>query len=130
MTAPFNARVPQLVDGAASEAVGCGFESHLGHHLKHHEGTSVEANTSISFDQFEKDVNPIMEEARQLNRRLDTLRSEFLKLANKVEDDGTVDEEDFKDKVFGYALPFFDNIDYEYSNIKFGDVQIWEASSC
>ena len=90
----------------------------------------MEANTSISFDQFEKDVNPIMEEARQLNRRLDTLRSEFLKLANKVEDDGTVDEEDFKDKVFGYALPFFDNIDYEYSNIKFGDVQIWEASSC
>lgn len=90
----------------------------------------MEANTSISFDQFEKDVNPIMEEVRQLNKRLDTLRSEFLKLANKVEDDGTVDKEDFKDKVFDYATSFFENIDHEDSYIEFGDVQIWEASSC
>lgn len=87
-------------------------------------------SNSIAFKEFESEMAPILGEARELNRRLSILRSQFLELAGKVADDGSVDEENFREDIFEYASNFFERIDYDSSHVEFGDVQIWEASSC
>ena len=84
---------------------------------------------SITLEQFEEKMGPVSEEASKLNSRLRALRDEFFKLANTVVP--ADDENDtFTDTMFEYASNFIDGIDYEYSSVKPGKVEIWQQSTC
>lgn len=84
---------------------------------------------SITLAQFEEKMGPIEEEAGKLNSRLRELETEFFKLANTVvpNDDET---DTFGETMFEYASQFIDGIDYEYSSVKPGKVEIWQQSTC
>lgn len=91
----------------------------------------------ITLEQFEKEMKPVLVEVGAVSARLNELRNMFTKLANKVElkSDEDSDEyedelEEFRDAMFEAARNFIDNIDYEYSEVNPGSVEIWEQSTC
>lgn len=89
----------------------------------------------ITLEQFEVEFAPIRKEAREINRRLGVLHDAFVGLANRIEldrdsDDEPLNEDEFRDAMFDAASNFIDGIDYEYSEVDEGNVQIWQASTC
>lgn len=89
----------------------------------------------INLEQFQVEFAPIREEARELNRRLDVLHNEFVKLANRVElargsEGELLNEDEFRHAMFDAATHFIEGIDYEYSEVNEGNVNIWQASNC
>lgn len=88
--------------------------------------------SKISLEEFEKQMEPVVAEVTTLNARSNALHKEFVKLANSIEVDEEDEDavEDFRDKMFEYASNFIDGIDYEYSRVEPGSVQIWQASTC
>ena len=84
----------------------------------------------ISLSEFEAQVDAeLLSEAREINKRRNALRKLFLEKANLI--GFTEDTEDeIRETVLDYATHFFESVDYEYSNIKEGNVQIWEQSTC
>lgn len=93
---------------------------------------------AITLEQFKQEMVPHLKEVGELNKRKCELDDLFTKLANRVvlestdedsiEYEGELDE--FRDTMFDYASNFIDNIDYEYSEVNPGNVQIWEQSTC
>lgn len=85
--------------------------------------------SNISLEEFEKQMEPVVAEVTQLNKRSNQLHNIFVKLANTIE--VPEDQEDeFREKMFEYAENFIDGIDYEYSEVEPGSVNIWQSSNC
>lgn len=84
---------------------------------------------SITLEQFKEQMKPSLTEIENLNERRRKLHDEFVKLANIIEV-AEEEEDKFRDLMFDYAANFIDNIDYEYSEVDPGSVNIWQASTC
>ncbi len=86
----------------------------------------------ISLEDFNIQMKPIVEEMDVINKRSRELHDAFKKLANSVEVDENDDDamEEFKDTMFENAGMFIDNIDYDYSEVEPGSVNIWQSSTC
>lgn len=83
----------------------------------------------ITLEQFQEKMKPIEDEVSKLKRRFNELRAEFQALANSVEPVDGYEEGKFADTMFECASYFIDPIDYEYSTVEPGNVDIWQASS-
>lgn len=88
----------------------------------------------ITLEQFEQKMNAeIMPEISAINQRRRELEATFFELAKSIaepEDDSGDFEDEFRDTIFEYASNFIHPIDYEYSTVEPGNIQIWEQSTC
>lgn len=92
------------------------------------------SNDQILVADFEATIQPLVDEVTKLNARRGELEKLFFEVANSVVADPSKDEDDeleeFREKAFDNVGLFISPVDYEYSSVEFGNVQIWEQSTC